>query len=124
MKAQVLLPKVFNFPFTYNQITGGKIGDLVEVPFGAKKEIGVIWKDNFNETKNIKLKDIHRKTEYTIDKKLIDFIEWFSSYNMVPVGLVLKMVIGGVNRFIKTEDKTSKTKKTGISFITRNIFNK
>ena len=112
MKAQVLLPKVFNFPFTYNQITGGKIGDLVEVPFGAKKEIGVIWKDNFNETKNLKLKDIHRKTEYTIDKKLINFIEWFSLYNMVPMGLVLKMAIGGVNRFTKIEDKINKTNKT------------
>ncbi len=112
MKAQVLLPKVFNFPFTYNQIKGGKIGDLVEVPFGAKKEIGVIWKDNFNETKNLKLKDIHRKTEYTIDKKLINFIEWFSLYNMVPMGLVLKMAIGGVNRFTKIEDKINKINKT------------
>ena len=112
MKAQVLLPKVFNFPFTYNQITGGKIGDLVEVPFGAKKEIGVIWKDNFNQIKSIKLKDIHRKTEYTIDKKLIDFIEWFSSYNMVSIGLVLKMVIGGANNFLKFKDDIVETKKT------------
>ena len=39
MKAQVLLPKVFNFPFTYNSKVKCKIGNLVEVPFGAKKEI-------------------------------------------------------------------------------------
>ena len=39
MKAQVLLPKVFNFPFTYNSKVQGKIGNLVEVPFGSKKEI-------------------------------------------------------------------------------------
>ena len=40
MKAQVLLPKIFNFSFTYdsNNIPL-KIGDLVEVPFGKKKEI-------------------------------------------------------------------------------------
>ena len=43
MKAQVLLPKIFNFPFTYNSKTETKIGSLVEVPFGSKKEIGVIW---------------------------------------------------------------------------------
>ena len=42
MKAQVLLPKVFNFPFTYNYNIESKIGNLVEVPFGSKKEIGVI----------------------------------------------------------------------------------
>ena len=41
MKAQVLLPKIFNFPFTYNCKMKVKIGDLVEVPFGSKKEIGV-----------------------------------------------------------------------------------
>ena len=37
MKAQVLLPKVFNFPFTYNVELKCKIGDIVEVPFGQKK---------------------------------------------------------------------------------------
>ena len=42
MKAQVLLPKVFNFPFTYNSKNENKIGNLVEVPFGSKNEIGVI----------------------------------------------------------------------------------
>ena len=91
MKAQVLLPKIFNFPFTYNSKIGVKLGDLVEVPFGAKKEIGVIWKNNYKEPKDLKIREIQRKTGFSIDKKLIDFIEWFSSYNMVPLGLVLKM---------------------------------
>ena len=45
MKAQVLLPKIFNFSFTYNSNNLLlKIGDLVEVPFGKSKEIGVVWK--------------------------------------------------------------------------------
>ena len=104
MKAQVLLPKVFNFPFTYKSSSDCKIGDLVEVPFGLKKEIGVIWKNKYSEPQNIKLKLIKRKTKFSIDKKLIDFIEWFSSYNMVPIGLVLKMVIGNSDRFLKKED--------------------
>ena len=112
MKAQVLLPKVFNFPFTYNSIPETKIGDLVEVPFGSKKEIGVIWKNNYSEPKNIKFKNIKRKTGYSIDKKLVNFIEWFSSYNMVPVGLVLKMVIGRSDQFIKIKEDLNKTKKT------------
>ena len=104
MKAQVLLPKVFNFPFTYKSSSNCKIGDLVEVPFGLKKEIGVIWKNKYSEPQNIKLKLIKRKTKFSIDKKLIDFIEWFSSYNMVPIGLVLKMVIGNSDRFLEKED--------------------
>ena len=48
MKSQVLLPKIFNFPFTYNSRIENKIGNLVEVPFGSKKEIGVIWKNNYS----------------------------------------------------------------------------
>ena len=116
MKSQVLLPKIFNFPFTYNSRIENKIGNLVEVPFGTKKEIGVIWKNNYTEPENIKIKYINKRTEYSIDRKLIDFIEWFSTYNMVPIGLVLKMAIGGSNKFIKSKDsflgiKRTKTRK-------------
>ena len=101
MKAQVLLPKIFNFPFTYNSKKENKIGDLVEVPFGEKNEIGVIWKNEYPEPKNIKIKDIRKNTGYSLDSKLVNFIQWFSSYNMVPAGLVLKMAIGGTDKFIK-----------------------
>ena len=56
MKAQVLLPKIFNFPFTYNTRSESKIGHLVEVPFGTKKEIGVIWKIVLQNLKILELK--------------------------------------------------------------------
>ena len=112
MKAQVLLPKVFDFPFTYNSKIDGKVGSLVEVPFGTKKEIGVIWKNEYSEPKNLRIKDIIKKTEYSIDRKLVDFIEWFSSYNMVPIGLVLKMAIGSDNKYVKFQDSSMKIKKT------------
>ncbi len=111
MKAQVLLPKIFNYPFTYNSKIEVKLGDLVVVPFGSKKEIGIIWKNKFKEPKNLKIKEIESKTGFSIDRKLIDFIEWFSSYNMVPLGLVLKMVIGGSDKFIKIKDNIIEIKK-------------
>ena len=112
MKAQVLLPKVFNFPFTYHSKIKIKIGDIVEVPFGSKHEIGVIWKNIYQEPENIKIKEISKKTDYSIDKKLVNFIEWFSIYNMVPIGLVLKMVIGSVDKFIKKNDHSIKLRET------------
>lgn len=112
MKAQVLLPKIFNFPFTYNSKSKSKLGDLVEVPFGSRKELGVIWKNSYLEPKNLKIKDISKITEYSIDKKLIKFIEWFSIYNMVPIGLVLKMVIGNADKFIKKKEETYEIIKT------------
>ena len=114
MKAQVLLPKVFNFPFTYNSKKEYKIGDLVEVPFGSKKEIGVIWKNSYSEPQKINIKDINKNTGYSINSNFIDFIEWFSIYNMVPIGLVLKMAIGGSDKFLKIEDNLIKSKKTPI----------
>ena len=69
---------------------------------------------HYQEPKNIKLKEISRKIGYSIDAKLVDFIEWFSSYNMVPIGLVLKMVIGGDDKFVKIKDNLKSPKKTKI----------
>ena len=106
MRAQVLLPKIFNFSFTYNSNNISlKIGDLVEVPFGRGKEIGVVWNHKSTELKNIKIKNINKKIEnYSIGKNLVDFVEWFSAYNMVPLGLVLKMVIGNKDNYTKKID--------------------
>ena len=104
MKTEVLLPKVFNFSFTYNSNNIPlKTGDLVEIPFGKSKEIGVIWKKKNTETKkNIKIKNISKKIEnYSLDQKLVNFVEWFSVYNMVPLGLALKMVIGNKDNLVK-----------------------
>jgi len=114
MKAQVLLPKIFNFSFTYNSNNILlKTGDLVEVPFGKNKEIGVVWKHKVKENKNIKIKNINRKLEkYSINKSLVDFIDWFSTYNMVSPGLALKMAIGNKNNYTKKSDLSfSKNKK-------------
>jgi len=44
MKVPVLVPKIFNFPFTYESGFSEdlKPGDLVVVPFGKAKEISVV----------------------------------------------------------------------------------
>ena len=59
MKAQVLLPKIFNFSFTY-ETKKEKLtpGDIVEVPFGKKRVIGVVWPDKSFVPKNVKIKNI------------------------------------------------------------------
>jgi primosomal protein N' (replication factor Y) len=106
MKVPVLIPKVFNFPMTYesgNQ-KSLKPGDLVIVPFGKKKEIGVIW-DKIQISKKIfKIKTIEKKLDsFSIKKNLIEYINWFSSYNLVSKGMVLKMCLGNENNAIKAE---------------------
>ena len=58
MEVPVLLPKVFNHPFTYSndskKIKNLNQGDIVMVPFGKKTEIGVVWDKISNTKKNFK----------------------------------------------------------------------
>ena len=116
MKAQVLLPKIFNYSFTYNSnLNSLRVGDFVEVPFGKNKEIGVIWPGKSSELKNIKLKEINKKiNNFALDQDLINFIKWFATYNMMPLGLVLKMSIGNKLNFVNKKDKDYIQKKKGI----------
>ena len=98
MKVPVLLPKVFNYPFTYIHNTKKKIklnqGDLVIVPFGKKKELGIIWDKIAITKKKIRLREIEKKIpKIRINKKLIKFINWFSTYNLTSKGLTLKMCL-------------------------------
>ena len=116
MRAQVLLPKIFNYSFTYNSnLNSLRVGDFVEVPFGKNKEIGVIWPGKSSELKNIKLKEINKKiNNFSLDQDLINFIKWFATYNMMPLGLVLKMSIGNKLNFVNKKDKDYIQKKKGI----------
>ena len=91
MKAQVLLPKVFNFSFTYKtkkeKLTPG---DIVEVPFGKEKAIGVVWPSERFAPKDIKIKNIHKKIgKISLNKNFINFMKWFAMYNVTPLGLSL-----------------------------------
>ena len=108
MEVPVLLPKIFNYPLTYSSdsLKNFKEGDIVEVPFGKEKEIGVVWDKIQTTNKKIKLKNIKKKIEkIKIDKKLIKFIEWFSIYNVVSRGMVLKMCLGDKKNTLKIEEK-------------------
>ena len=97
MKFPILLPNIFNHPFTYESDLELKIGDFVEVPFGRAKIIGVVW-DNFekNTNKNFKIKKIIRKLQIpSLKKKTLEFLNWFSEYNLVPKGMALKLILIG-----------------------------
>ena len=47
MKFPVLIPSIFDHPFTYSSDINLNVGDYVEVPFGKKKEIAP-----FNKTRS------------------------------------------------------------------------
>ena len=67
MKYPILLPNIFNYPFTYESNLDLKIGEYVSVPFGKNKLTGVVWdKLEDNEQKKFKLnKVINQQYEKT-----------------------------------------------------------
>ena len=121
MKVPVLIPKIFNFPFTYDSGILGELepGDLVIVPFGNNLEIGVIWNKIQPSVKKFKIRKIEKKIDnFKINKNLIDYINWFSAYNLVSKGMVLKMCLGDKKNATKIEEKKKEiSKKNKFKFI-------
>ncbi len=52
MQFPILLPNIFNYPFTYESNLNLSVGIFGEVPFVYSKKIGVVW----NELKKKKRK--------------------------------------------------------------------
>ena len=95
MKFPILLPNIFNHPFTYESDLNLKVGDYVVVPFGKSKITGVVW-DEFekNNNKNFKIRTVLKKLNVTpLKKTTIKFLNWFAEYNIIPMGMTLKLVL-------------------------------
>ena len=106
MKVPVLIPRIFDHPHTYlsGKFDKLKPGSIVSVPFGNKKEIGVIWDKQEETNKNLKLKTILEKKPISFSENLVKFVNWFSLYNLVPKGMVLKMFLGDESFFLKNSN--------------------
>ena len=120
MKVPILLPNIFNYPFTYESDLNLKIGDYVVVPFGKTKITGVVWDEFEKKTnKSFLIKKVLQKLDVpALKKDTIKFLNWFSQYNMVPKGMALKLVLlssNAIEKFpievyenFKTESKKNK----------------
>ncbi len=107
MKVPVLIPRIFDQPHTYlsGNFKNLTPGTIVHVPFGKNEEVGVIWDQLEKKKLNIKLKTVLKKNETFFNKSLIEFINWFSLYNLVPKGMVLKMFLGDLSYLEKASEK-------------------
>ena len=96
MKVPVLFPKIFDYPFTYESEISEplKSGDFVRVPFGSSEITGVVWPHEQKTKKKFKIKKISKKINVeSLNSSMIEFISWFSKYNLVPLGMSLKMCL-------------------------------
>ena len=120
----VLLPNIFNHPFTYQSELKLKAGDYVKVSFGKSLITGVVW-NHFEPKSNKKfeIKSITKKIDIEPLKiETIKFLNWFSEYNLVPKGMSLKLHLlrGDVASYLDKEEyekynKINKTKKFTLS---------
>ena len=95
MKVPILLPNIFNHPFTYESNLNLRVGDYVIVPFGKSKITGVVW-DEFEKKsdRNFKVKSVLKKLNIPpLKKTTIKFLNYFSEYNIIPKGMALKLVL-------------------------------
>ena len=94
MKVPILLPNIFDYPFTYESEKKVEVGQYVLVPFGKSNVIGVVW-DQFQKSKIKKKFETKKIKKYLNIPKLshntIKFLNWFSDYNIVPKGMALKL---------------------------------
>ena len=95
MKYPILLPNIFDHPFTYESKKRLKKGDYVIVPLSKTKITGVVWNEyKKKNNKNFKLKNVLSKLNVTpLKKNTIEFLNWFSEYNIIPKGMALKLVL-------------------------------
>ena len=121
MKVPILLPNIFNHPFTYESDIDLKVGDYVVVPFGKSKITGVVW-DEFEKknNRNFKIKNVLKKLDVIpLKKTTMKFLNWFSEYNIIPKGMALKLVLLSSNAIEKFHKDSYKifdinTKKNSI----------
>ena len=119
MKVPILVPNIFDHPFTYES---GKIdlklGDYVLIPFGKSKITGVVWNEfeKENNKKFIVKKVISKLNISSLNQDTINFLNWFSQYNLIPKGMALKLLLLSgeaienidLKKFEKFESKTKK----------------
>ena len=119
MKVPILVPNIFDHPFTYES---GKIdlklGDYVLIPFGKSKITGVVWNEfeKENNKKFIIKKVISKLNIPSLNQDTINFLNWFSQYNLIPKGMALKLLLLSgeaienidLKKFEKFESKTKK----------------
>ncbi|MFP3016072.1 MAG: primosomal protein N' [Wolbachia sp.] len=114
----VLLPLPIDQLFSYaiEENTEILLGDYVVVPFGKKRLIGIVWK--YSDKSGRALKFIEQKIDLpNIRPKLITFAEWAAQYNVMPIGMLAKVIMGGVLKVNQIDKLVCAKQKQEISEI-------
>ena len=98
------LDQEFTYAFTEEQQI--KIGSIVLVSFRSKKYLGVVR--SIGKTTNVdlnKIKSIADVSNYTLPQKILKFLDWIASYNLIFKGQVLKMILPKSDAYFLLKDE-------------------
>jgi primosomal protein N' (replication factor Y) len=119
MKISVITAGVFNKCFQYEHDCDLSEGTVVEVPFGSSNRsiLGIVSSEKIETDRD--LKSISKVLPYNIGENYVKFLNWMSSYTLIPRGMILKMILAEKTIFsAKREIKISQD--TG-DFVAQNI---
>lgn len=95
MKVPILIPNIFDHPFTYdsNSLNLDK-GNYVTVSFGSTKTTGIVWDKLEKSEKKFQIKKVEKKLNVPrMQESMINFLNWFSIYNIVPIGMCIRLTL-------------------------------
>lgn len=96
----ILLPVPFDKPFTYKSAESIPLFQIVEVSFGSRTLLGLNTGQSVNSDLNTdKIKNVEKILNYQLSHEQFDFIKKMSSYNLIPLGMVLKMHLSAPKAF-------------------------
>ena len=93
---EVLLPIKSNKTFAYRASQILKKGQFVLLPFHNKKLIGIVWHDASQFSSN-EIKAIIQSYDYILPDYFLSFLKAVADYNIIELGVVLKMAINALN---------------------------
>jgi primosomal protein N' (replication factor Y) (superfamily II helicase) len=106
---RVLVPAPLGNAYDYLPPEGEmpEIGAFVEVPFGGRTMIGVVWGEGNGDVPEAKLKAILRALPLPLVPDVSrSFVDWVAGYTLTPAGAVLKMMFGN-SKLIEPKKKDS-----------------
>lgn len=92
----VLLPLPLAGPYDY--LIGAdadfRVGDIVDVPLGARRATGVVWGKGTGEVDPAKLREVYGRREVPpMCPALVQLVDWVARYTLYPQGAVLRMAL-------------------------------
>ena len=91
---KVLIPNVVNNGYDYKAIESCDVGEFVKVTVQSKTFIGIVIGKGDSNIEEKKIKPVILHYKQALPKTAIEWIKRMSDWTMMPMGSVLKLIIG------------------------------